>query len=213
MTYRRNAICHFFFSEGCACNVCDRSHLPSRGSAFRGIYCPTPPSSPSLSLLVSSGFPIKCQSIQVYHRHLVSPICGGGDYLESPVLLHFRLLLCVRPFFLFWRGRPLHNVPSLVFTQPTLEIISSPKICLTVLLNALFLPSRSWCLRSRSLKPLLHSGFGWRFFPKFRPLGVPFATSSLPCPLRPCPLRRANPERRVSHLRFSSETSERFGGI
>jgi hypothetical protein len=28
---------HFFFSEDCACNVCDWSHLPSCGSAFHGV--------------------------------------------------------------------------------------------------------------------------------------------------------------------------------
>jgi hypothetical protein len=28
---------HFFFSEGCVCDVCDRSHLPPRGSVFTAI--------------------------------------------------------------------------------------------------------------------------------------------------------------------------------
>jgi hypothetical protein len=34
---------HFFFSEAWACNICDRSHLPSCGSGFRCVHYPTAP--------------------------------------------------------------------------------------------------------------------------------------------------------------------------
>jgi hypothetical protein len=80
------------------------------------------------------------------------------------------------------------------------------------LLNALFLPRCSCCFRPQSIKPLLHSGFGRRFSPNVRPLGVPSGTSSLPCPLRLCPLRRATHVRRVTPLSFGSEIVRPFGG-
>jgi hypothetical protein len=67
---------HFFSSKGCACNACDRSHLPSRGSAFRDVHSPTAPAAPSLRQLVPSSFLMRCQSVQVFHHH-ASPISGG----------------------------------------------------------------------------------------------------------------------------------------
>jgi hypothetical protein len=74
----------------------------------------------------------------------------GENYLEWPVSYISGSYFVCSLFLRFGGGQPLHNVPSLVFRNP-LEIpatsftISSPKICLTVLLNALLLPRCSCC--------------------------------------------------------------------
>jgi hypothetical protein len=74
---------HFFFSKGCACDVCDWSQLPSPWLISHGDYSPTAPTAPSLRLLVPSGSLIGCQSLQVYHHHLAFPIrVVGQNYLE-----------------------------------------------------------------------------------------------------------------------------------
>jgi hypothetical protein len=104
---------NFLFFQGCACDVCDRSHLPSRGSAFRDVTAPAAPSSPRLP----SGSLIRCQSVQVYHHHPVYPI-SGVNYLKWPVLLHFRLLLCVRALFPFRRGPTPPQCPDAHFLHP-----------------------------------------------------------------------------------------------
>jgi hypothetical protein len=59
----------FFFSEGCACDVCDRSHLPSPWLGSHGDYPPTAPVAHSLRLLVPSRSMIRCQSVQAYRHH------------------------------------------------------------------------------------------------------------------------------------------------
>jgi hypothetical protein len=90
---------HFFFSEGCACNVCDRSHLPSCGSVF-------------LRCLLSHCSLLKATHLErVPDRVPVDPGVSpsscfssrwwGQNSLEWPVLLHFQLLLCVQSLLLF----------------------------------------------------------------------------------------------------------------
>jgi hypothetical protein len=70
LTYR-----HFFFSKGCACDICDRFRLLLRGSAFRSVYSPTTLAASSLRPLVS------CRLVQVYHHHL--PPVGAVKSSES----------------------------------------------------------------------------------------------------------------------------------
>jgi hypothetical protein len=80
---------HFFFSEGCVCDICDRSHLPSPRLGSHGDYSPTIPAAPSLRPLVLSGSLIRCEPFQVYHHHprsrvpldTVYHIIYLGDYL------------------------------------------------------------------------------------------------------------------------------------
>jgi hypothetical protein len=118
------------------------------------------------------------------------------------VLPHFRLLLryIACRFFRFGGGQPLHNVQFLISRNlldiPTAHfLISSPRVFLSVLLNAILL--RSCGLRPRFLIPFFHSGFGWCLHPNLRLCEVLDAISTLPWPWRPCSLRRVIPVRRV----------------
>jgi hypothetical protein len=98
---------YFFFSEGCACDVCDRRRLPSPWLSFRSDYSPA---APSLRPLVMSGSLIRCVPVQVYHlHHLFRGLCLG------------------RLFFRFGGGRHLHDAQSLTFPNP-MEV---PTACFT----------------------------------------------------------------------------------
>jgi hypothetical protein len=72
---------HFFFPEGCACNVRDRSHLPPMARFFRDVYFAPAPLAPSLRTLVPSGSLIRSQSVQFFHHHPVFLI-DEGNYQE-----------------------------------------------------------------------------------------------------------------------------------
>jgi hypothetical protein len=80
---------HFFFSEDCACNVCDRLHLPFLWLCSHDDYSPTAPAAPSLRPLVSISTLIRCEPVQVYHHHPRSRVpldpayhnIYPGDYL------------------------------------------------------------------------------------------------------------------------------------
>jgi hypothetical protein len=61
--------CHFFFSKGCACDVCDWSRLPSLWLSSHSDYSPTVPAAPSLRPLVLSGSLLRWELVQVYHHH------------------------------------------------------------------------------------------------------------------------------------------------
>jgi hypothetical protein len=53
---------HFFFSEGCACDICNWSPLP-------WFLCDCSPAAPSSRLPVLSGSLIRREPVQVYHNH------------------------------------------------------------------------------------------------------------------------------------------------
>jgi hypothetical protein len=59
---------HFFYSEGCACDVCDRPRLPSPWLGSHGDESSTPPAAPSLRPLVPSRSLMRCEPVQVYHH-------------------------------------------------------------------------------------------------------------------------------------------------
>jgi hypothetical protein len=129
------AYLRFFFSEGCACDVCDWP---------RGDYSPT---APSLRQLVPSGSLIWCEPAHVYHHHLCS----------------FRGLCFGRLFFRFGGDRPLHNVQSATSRSPVEDLtirfpISSSTVFLQILPDALSFLRRSYRLAPRFLMPILHSG-------------------------------------------------------
>jgi hypothetical protein len=72
-------------------------------------------------------------------------------------------------FFRLGGDRVLHNVQSLIFRSPMEHstarfATSSPRVCLTALLNALLLPRRSCSFRPRFHMPLLHFGPSCRSF-------------------------------------------------
>jgi hypothetical protein len=110
--------CYFFFSKGCACDICVWPHLPFLWLGRCGDYCPTTPTAPSLRLLVASGSLIRCEPVQVYHHHhffLFLGLCfghlcfcfGGGWPLtmsshspctvKDPTIHFFNLLLYILP--------------------------------------------------------------------------------------------------------------------
>jgi hypothetical protein len=68
---------YFFFSWGCACDVCDRPRLPSPWLGSRWDYSPTVPVAPCLRLFVLSGSLMRCQPNQVYHHHASFPRAAG----------------------------------------------------------------------------------------------------------------------------------------
>jgi hypothetical protein len=61
---------HFFFSKGCASDVCVCYHLPSPWLSSHGDYSPTALADSTLRPLNPSDFLIGCQSVQVYSYHL-----------------------------------------------------------------------------------------------------------------------------------------------
>jgi hypothetical protein len=86
---RLNAYLHFFFSEGCACDVCNRPRITSQWHGSHCDYSPSAPAAPSLRQLVPSGSLIRCDPVQMYHHqsrctvplHPVCHIIYPGDYL------------------------------------------------------------------------------------------------------------------------------------
>jgi hypothetical protein len=82
---------HFFFSfsEECTCGVCNRPHLSSLRLASHVDYSPVAPTAPSLNPHVSSGSVIRCEPVQLYHRHPLSRVSLAilyhitflGDYI------------------------------------------------------------------------------------------------------------------------------------
>jgi hypothetical protein len=72
---------HHIFSEGCACDISDRSHLPSLWLGSHGDHSPTAPAAPSLRPLILSCSLIRCEPVKVYHLHL--PLVGAGKSSES----------------------------------------------------------------------------------------------------------------------------------
>jgi hypothetical protein len=71
---------HFFFSKGCACDVCNQPSLPSLWLISHGDYSPT---APSLRPVLPSGSLTMCELVQVYHHHLCSFLTGVGKSSES----------------------------------------------------------------------------------------------------------------------------------
>jgi hypothetical protein len=76
---------HFFFSEGCPCDVCDRPRFPFPWLGSHGDYSPTAPIAPFLKPFALSGSPIRCKLVQVYQHHFFRGLCfsrlfcfGGG---------------------------------------------------------------------------------------------------------------------------------------
>jgi hypothetical protein len=67
---------HFLFSAGCAFDVCDRPLLSSPWLDFCSDYSPTAPATPSSRALAPSGSLMRCEPVQVYHRHLISEDCA-----------------------------------------------------------------------------------------------------------------------------------------
>jgi hypothetical protein len=122
----------------------------------------------------------------------------GQNYLQCPVFLYLRLLLCVQCLRV-WAGRNLHSVLTFIFRilteGSTLRFkISSTRAFLKIPLDIFSLPKRS-CFLCRCCIPIA---------PDVRPLEVSFATLSLSHPWRPCPLGRAGTARRAFPLRDTS---------
>jgi hypothetical protein len=90
--------CHFFFSEGCAHDVCDRSHLLSLWLISHSDYSPTAPAAPSLRGLITSGSLIRCKPVQVYYHHLFQWCMQ--KFWECWCSYFFWLLSCVQPLLL-----------------------------------------------------------------------------------------------------------------
>jgi hypothetical protein len=78
---------HFFFSEGCACGVCDR---PCLLSMWLSPCSATAPSACFLRSFVLSSSLIRCHAFRVYHRHpsfpraafWTAPITGFGPLCQ-----------------------------------------------------------------------------------------------------------------------------------
>jgi hypothetical protein len=103
---------HFFFSKGCAWDVCQQPHLPSLWLGSHSDYSPTAPAAPPLGPLILSSSVTRCELVQVYHHHpctrvLLDPvyhIIYPGDY---PVLaLSWGLELGWLPFHAGWAIEP-----------------------------------------------------------------------------------------------------------
>jgi hypothetical protein len=149
---------HYFFSDSCVCDVCDRSHLLPCCSAFRGVYSPTAPVAPSLRPLVPSGSIIGCQSVQVYHHHPAFAMWGRKFRVWS-TLAHLSLLLCVLSFLSLLRGPTPPQYPEAHFPQSTRSpdyFLSDLQLTvfLRILLSIVPFPRRGSCLLLRPLKPL-----------------------------------------------------------
>jgi hypothetical protein len=177
---------HFFSSKGSACDVCDWPCLPSPWLGFCSDYSPT---ARSLRPLILSSSLIRCQSR-----------CTTMIFFWSVWAKVRKVLDASNLFFYLGRGWLLHNVLTLIFSSQIEDstvcfLTSSPKVCLTVLLNALLCtcPFRSWFLM-----PFLHSGCAWCLFPNVRPLWAPCTTLSPPGPWRLCPSRGAGMSRQVN---------------
>jgi hypothetical protein len=79
---------HFFLSEGCTCNICAWSYVPTQGLVcpvftlqlclvspsspwldLHGVCFPTSPTARSLRPFILSGSLKRCEPVQVYHHH------------------------------------------------------------------------------------------------------------------------------------------------
>jgi hypothetical protein len=102
---------HFFFSEGCACDVCviGLTFLPV-ARMFAVFTLPTAPAAPSLRPLVPSGSLLRYHSVQVYHHHPVFPTGGAKLPIVAGTPTFSALTPCAVCFFRSGGGRPLHNV-------------------------------------------------------------------------------------------------------
>jgi hypothetical protein len=116
----------------------------------------------------------------------------GQNYLEWPVLLHLRLLLCVQSLLSFQRSSTPPQCPVIHF----LKLNGNPDYSLNNLqskslpedpADVLLLPGCSCCLRSQFLNSLLCLCSTQRLFLNVRPFGVLHTTLSLPGPSWPCP--------------------------
>jgi hypothetical protein len=92
-----------------------------------------------------------------------------------------------RLFFHFGGGQALHNFLTLIFHSLTKVLtvcfaISSPTVCLKVLLSVLLLPRHNHSFTPRFLMSLLHSSCARCLFWNVRPFEVPLVTVSLPGP-------------------------------
>jgi hypothetical protein len=135
---------HFFFSEGCVCEVCDLSHLPSLWLTSHGDYSPTASAAPSLRLLILRGSLIKCQSRCTTIILLFSN--SAGKISESGLCSYiFSSYSVCSLFFWFIGGWLLHNVLTLIF-HGLMEVPSicfmtfSSTVCLKVLLSVSCFP-------------------------------------------------------------------------
>jgi hypothetical protein len=178
---------HFFFSEGCACDICDEPRLPFPWLGSHGDYSPTAPAAPSLRPLILRGSLIRCEPVKLYHHRL----CSGAVLLTS--LLSFR------------RGPTPPQYP-VTFCNPVEDLtvrfsISSSTVFLKILSNILFFLRCSCNLAPRSFSPLLHSVHVYCLLSSIHPLGSPLATSSLPGSWWQCPSCNAGMAQRVIHLR------------
>jgi hypothetical protein len=129
---------HFFFSEGCACNVCAWFHHPSHGSVF-------PWSLTSLlsnccrCYLLKTARPksslIGCQSVQVYHHHL--PLVGAIKSSESgqcSYIYDSYSKAASRLFFCFGGIQPLHYVRTLIIQSAHFMTFNS-RVCMQTSYN------------------------------------------------------------------------------
>jgi hypothetical protein len=132
------AYCNLFFSEGCACNVCDRFHLPSCGSGFP--WCLLSNRS-CCSTFKGMGSLTRQQSVQVFHYHPTFTNRWGKKYLGWPVLLHLLLLLVVLSLVVFRRGLTPPQCPATRLSQP----IRNPDYLLYSLQPDGFPEDPAWC--------------------------------------------------------------------
>lgn len=181
-----NSISPLFLSEGCVCNICDRSHLPSCGSVFFSfsssscsVFSSTTTTAPSLSALIPSGTLIRLWSIKVPKHQLFSvyqewlvPNITGTSYTKYVSL-----------FFNCFRGdRPLQNIQFLIGSNATADLaicfaISSPVVFLKFLQIPSFPSHQS--LRSHFLIPLLRRYCACCLVLSICPFKVPRTTLSL----------------------------------
>jgi hypothetical protein len=94
---------YFLFSEGCACDVSDQSHLPSLWLSSQGDYSPTAPAAPTLKPLIPSSSVIRRQLVQVYYHH-PSFLLSAGKRSESGRCSYISSYYFVCSLFFHFRG-------------------------------------------------------------------------------------------------------------
>lgn len=127
---------HFFFSDDCACNICDQSEPSFPWLGFSWFFSPTAHTALSLRLHVPSGSLIDLVPVDPS----VSPSsrfsnCCRQNYLGRPVLPHLQLLLCVQSHFPFQRGPTPPQCPVLIFCN----LLEIPITCFTIYSMTAFL--------------------------------------------------------------------------
>jgi hypothetical protein len=97
VTYSLQVYRHFFFSKGCACDVCDQSHL---SPSWLGSHIDHSPTTPYLRLFIPSSSLIRCQSIQGYYHHpSFGPVQAKVPrVVNAPTFMALKLLLVVSSF-------------------------------------------------------------------------------------------------------------------